>query len=331
MARPSARSLVVAVVFLVLVLVPAAPLQTAGTSKSSKKSQTASARLARGKYIVEHVSHCFACHSEARWETDGLPIASKRGAGQLAFPDAMLPFKLVVPNITPDPETGSGRWSDEQFARALRQGIGHDGRTLFPVMPYYFFRNMSDEDLASVIAYVRTLPPIRNPLPKRVLPKEIEAMLQPLPPVRGPVPGPDMSNPVKRGEYLAMLGNCAGCHTPIDEKFQPLPGMDFAGGQPLVGPWGEVASANLTPDPSGISYYDEKQFLRTMRTGHVGARPLKQIMLWRYFRGMTDDDLKAIFAYLRTLKPVRHRVDNTEPVAYCKICRSKHGAGTLNH
>jgi hypothetical protein len=91
-----------------------------------------------------------------------------------------------------------------------------------------------------------------------------------------------------------------------------------------------VASANITPDPSGISYYDEALFLEMIRTGYVKAREINQIMSWSDYRNLTDEDLKAIFAYIRTLKPVKHRVDNTEPPTFCKLCGSIHGAGSQN-
>ena len=100
----------------------------------------------------------------------------------------------------------------------------------------------------------------------------------------------------------------------------------------IEGPNGEskVGASNLTSDPSGISYYDEALFIKTMRTGHVGARELNAAMPWRYFRNLNDDDLKHIFAYLRNLKPVKHRVDNTEPPTYCKVCGQRHGGGETN-
>jgi hypothetical protein len=91
-----------------------------------------------------------------------------------------------------------------------------------------------------------------------------------------------------------------------------------------------VTSLKLTPDPSGISYFDEKRFIAAIRTGTVKARPLANITPWGFFRPMTDDDLKAIFAYLRTLKPVQHRVDKAEPARYCKVCKGKHGLGDKN-
>jgi hypothetical protein len=91
-----------------------------------------------------------------------------------------------------------------------------------------------------------------------------------------------------------------------------------------------VASLNLTPDPSGIGYFDDKMFIKTIRTGSVQARPLSNIMPWAFFRNLNDADLKAIFAYLHSLKPICHRVDNTEEARYCKVCKSKHGFGDKN-
>lgn len=220
--------------------------------------------------------------------------------------------------------------------RALRRGIGHDGRTLFPLMPYQFFRNLSDEDLASAIVYVRSVPAVHIEQPKRVLTDDISKNLQPLPPIV-PVAEPGKSDRVAYGKYLVNAGHCAACHTPADEQGNPIPGMDFAGGVQLIGPWGpdpkkvfSVASLNLTPDPSGIGYFDEKMFVTALRTGTVKARPLANIMPWAFFRNLNDDDLKAIFAYLRTLPPVQHRVDNTEALGYCKRCKGKHGFGDRN-
>ncbi|HVG18420.1 MAG TPA: c-type cytochrome [Blastocatellia bacterium] len=286
-------------------------------------------RVERGKYLVEGVAHCFQCHSDVDWNTPGAqPRAGRKGVGH-NFADADVPF-AVAPNITPDKETGAGTWDDETLARAIREGIGHDGRRLFPLMPYMNFRHMSDEDLASVISYIRTIAPVRNELPKTAIPEEMKNSLPPHEPITQPVPGPDMSDPIKRGAYLVTLGNCAFCHTPMDQQGRLLAGLEFAGGGRLQGPWGDVHSANLTPDPSGIPYYDEALFIQTMRTGQVKARKLNSIMPWGYFGKMTDDDLKAIFAYLRTLKPVKHVVDNTEPPTDCKVCGGRHGFGDRN-
>jgi hypothetical protein len=103
--------------------------------------------------------------------------------------------------------------------------------------------------------------------------------------------------------------------------------MDFGGGFILDGPWGRVASANITPDPSGI---DGAIFMQAILTGYVNVRKINQIMPWHIYRGMTGEDIASVFAYLKTLKPIRHYVDNTQPPTYCKVCRQTHGGGSQN-
>jgi mono/diheme cytochrome c family protein len=189
---------------------------------------------------------------------------------------------------------------------------------------------MSDEDLASVIVYVRSVPAVRNQLPATKMPFPFSFSMQNMPqPVTAAVPAPDQSTPVKRGDYLVRMAACADCHTP-QEKSQPLPGMDFAGGFLLHEPKGDVVSSNITPAASGIGYYNDTSFVQAMRTGKVGARPLHASMPWYFFGKMSDEDLKSIFAFLQTLKPVKHQLDNTEPPTYCKLCKQKHGFGHTN-
>jgi mono/diheme cytochrome c family protein len=287
-------------------------------------------RLEHGKYLVNSVALCFDCHAQAIRDFKDVkagetPILTKMGSGRVMFEEGNA--RLVAPNITPDVETGAGTWTDDQFARAIREGIGHDGRTLFPLMPYQDFRHMSDEDLASVIVYIRSLDAVRNPLPKTEVPFPLSRLIKSAPqPLTTPVTA-DFADPIARGKYLTQIGHCVNCHTPKDKMGQPMPGMQFAGGESF-GP--SVVSANITMDPSGISYYDEKLFINVLRTGHVGARGLNAPMPWWFFKNMSDDDLKAIFAYLRTVKPVHHRVDNADGVTECKQCKHKHGAGKDN-
>ncbi len=285
-------------------------------------------RLARGRYLTTAVADCENCHSPKDWSKHGAPIVDGMEMAGQEVDMPGLPGRIVVPNVTPDPETGAGRWRDDELARAIREGIGHDGRALFPMMPYTEFRSLADEDVASIVVYLRSLPPVRHPLPPTAVSFPVNYLIRAVPePVTKPVYGPDASNPVRRGAYLVKLG--CGCHTPSGPQ-GPLPGMKFAGGEHLKGPWGEVTSANITPDASGISYFDEAMFIRTLRTGYVGARELNSIMPYGEFQNLTDDDLKAIFAYLRTVKPVHHRVDNSLPPTYCKLCRQWHGAGDQN-
>ena len=289
-------------------------------------------RLARGRYLVEGPAHCFLCHSEEDFQhLHGQPVPGMKGAGRVVPPDdsgVPLPNRVVCSNLTPDAATGAGKWKDEDFVRAIRDGIGHDGRVLSDYMPYWNLRSMTDEDLASVIVYVRSIPAVRHQLPKTQLPEPAKVAVEPLYPTPAHAPGAPAQ--VLRGEYLVRIGNCASCHDGADPDGKPIPGLEFAGGQVLTGKWGTVAAQNITPDASGIGYFDEKKFIAVLRTGHVGARKLSSIMPWSYFRNMSDEDLKAIFAYLRTLTPVQHRVDNTEPPTYCHRCRNRHGFGERN-
>lgn len=279
-------------------------------------------RLARGRYLVRGLLDCEACHSPKEWTKRGAPIvAGKELSGQVIdIPE--LPGFVVASNLTPDAATGAGRWTDDQLARAIREGIGHDERTLFPMMLYPTYRRLSDEDLASVVVYLRSVPAVSNPLPQTKINFPVNYILRVVPkPVTEPVPGPNAADPLARGKYMVQLG--CGCHSAVDA-------LPYAGGEHMKGPFGEVTSANITPDPSGISYYDEATFVKALRTGYVGARELNSIMPFGAFQELTDDDLKAMFAYLRTVPPVRHRVDNSLPPTYCKLCKQKHGAGDQN-
>ena len=288
------------------------------------------ARLARGKYLVEAVNGCLGCHSEVDAKTPAMPPKAGREGAGLVWAEHGMPW-LVAPNITPDPETGAGRWSDDALARAIREGVGHDGRALFPVMPYERYRTMSDEDLASVIVYIRSLSPVRNALPLSAPPFPVNRLINGVPqPILEPVPAPDLSTPEKRGKYLVTMGACSDCHSPMDAHGQRIAGLEFAGGFPLENPNGKKTSANLTPDPSGIPYYDEALFVEVMRTGKVKARELHSVMPWGYYRHMTDEDLKSMFAYLKMLTPVKHSVDNTQAPTKCKRCGYDHGAGERN-
>jgi mono/diheme cytochrome c family protein len=290
------------------------------------------ARLERGRYLLTS-GHppCALCHSPM--DTTGGGIKVKDGmwmAGRNWEPDGV-PF-VTAPNLTPDPETGIGTWTDDQIARAIREGIGHDGRTLFPIMPYERFRQMSDEDLASIVVYLRSLPPVKNPLPKSAVPFPVKYLINGVPePVEAPVTA-DLSTPVARGRYdVEVLGVCADCHTPRDDQGNHPPNMDFAGGTPLPFTGRKVvASANITPAVNGIPYYTEDLFIEAIRTGKVRSRQLDDMMPTHYFRNMTDQDLKDIFAYLKTLKPIDHYVDNSLPPTKCPECGLMHGGGERN-
>src|SRR5438046_3831828 len=147
---------------------------------TDRKFEATPQRLARGQYLVDGVMGCFGCHTDADWSKPGAPpVAGREGSGHV-WSDQNLPW-LIAPNITADQETGIGTWSDDTLARAIREGIGHDGRALFPIMPYPDYRQMSDEDLASVTVYIRSLPPVRNQLPPPKIPSPLNFLIQNVP------------------------------------------------------------------------------------------------------------------------------------------------------
>lgn len=299
---------------------------------TDRRFEPTPARLERGEYVVRNVAGCLFCHSELDTSVRGLPVQTGMdGAGRTITAEDM-PW-LTASNLTPDQDTGAGTWTDDMIARAVREGIGHDGRALFPFMPYENYRHMSDEDLAAVVTYIRSLPSVRRELPASDVPFPVSRLINSVPqPIEGSVPEPDLGTPEKRGRYLATIASCTDCHTPRNEQGQYLPGMEFAGGNILK--YGDArpprASANLTPAPNGIPYYNEDLFVEVIRTGRVRERELTDLMPWGHYRGMTDEDLKAIFAFLKTLKPVDHYVDNALPATPCAKCNIPHGGGERN-
>ena len=204
---------------------------------TSRTFERTPARLERGKYLVEAVLTCNHCHSPNDWTKHDAPIPpGMELAGQDMGSDPAIGH-VIAPNLTPDPETGAGKWTDDMLARSIREGIGHDGRALFSLMPYRVYRHLPDEDLASIVVYLRSLPPAKNPLPKTQLIAPVYAATQNDPqPVTEPVPAPDLSTPLKRGTYLVSVIGCVECHTPIDDHAKLIHGMEFGGGQVFEGP-----------------------------------------------------------------------------------------------
>jgi mono/diheme cytochrome c family protein len=298
---------------------------------SDRRFEPSPARLQRGEYLVRAVANCLHCHSELDASIEGLPIRNATAGAGRKFIDPGIEF-MVSSNITPDPETGGGRWTDDTFARAIREGIGNDGRTLFPLMPYLNYRHLSDEDLASVVSYIRSLPPVRREQPRSAIPFPVNRFINAVPqPLEGPVPETDLSTPEKRGQYLVTMASCSDCHTPMDERGQYIKGMEFAGGNTFKYEGREPkASANITPGVNGIPYYTPELFVETIRTGRVRERKLSDLMPWGHYRNMTDDDLKAMFAYLKTVAPIDHYVDNAQPPTKCARCNLEHGGGVRN-
>jgi mono/diheme cytochrome c family protein len=305
----------------------------------SLKIELSKERVARGDYLVHHVNDCFSCHSSRDWSKFGGPViaGTEFMGGEKVFDERIgLPGTVLPKNISP---YNLKNWTDGELVRVLRTGVRKDGEPLFPLMPYQNFAQMTQEDLYSVIAYLRTLKEVPNDVPEHELAFPMNLIVRTIPAEAGPYPAaPDPKDSVAMGAYLVKQASCAACHTPVDAHHQPIAGMDFAGGQefPLLDidgdmqplPGGAMRTANLTPDKeTGIGSWSKEAFLERFRDwrGKAGEAQMVKIksgdfqtvMPWPYYAGMSDADLGHIYDYLHSLKPVSHAVVKyTPPTAH---------------
>ncbi|MDH4066015.1 MAG: c-type cytochrome [Acidobacteriota bacterium] len=281
---------------------------------------TAPEALARGEYLARHVMLCVDCHSQRDFSKFAGPIRAETfGGGGERFDHATagVPGTIITPNITP---VGLREWTDGELMRAVTEGVSRDGRALFPVMPYVNYGQLAEDDVKAALAYVRTLAPVESHPPARALDFPMNLIVRMIPRQASFGARPSPEDTVSYGRYLVTAAACGDCHTPLDDQGQPLPGMDFAGGfefrHPELGY--RIRSANITPDAdTGIGRWTASQFVDKFK-GLEGPddrvltdeeQRQNTAMPWRQYAGMTREDLSAIYAYLRTLKPVVHRVD----------------------
>jgi mono/diheme cytochrome c family protein len=289
---------------------------------STEKVEATPERLARGQYLAYHVVDCLACHSDFHFDRFAVPMkAGTEGQGGFPFDKKLgVPGLVQAQNITPDPETGVGEWTDGEIIRAVREGVDRKGVALFPMMPYEKFRFMSDEDVRSIVVYLRTLKPIRHAVAKRHIDFPVNVLFKFAPkPVDDPIATPDPKDGLAYGKYLVTIGGCAICHTPVDGKGLPVPGMEFSGGWMMVGPWGRVVTANLTPDPDNyMGQASREQFIGRFKSfetldgenAPIAPPGRNTLMAWPRYAGMTREDLGAIYDYLKTIKPIKKKVNS---------------------
>ncbi len=297
---------------------------SADTSKTESITNTNEDSLqqviAHGEYLAVHVAACIHCHSKRDFtKYSGPLVPGTEGGGGQRFDNTefdAIPGVLYSRNITPDSATGIGSWTDAEIIRAITQGINKNGDTLFPLMPYASFNHMSKNDLLSIVAYLHTLKPIHNQVPQRQLMIPI-SMAYPAPALQKSIDAnvaPPESDSVQYGGYLVAMAGCSDCHTPY-AKGQPDFSRLFAGGNTFHLPGFTVNSANLTPDSAtGLGTWTETAFLgkflpyREKKNWDFDPGKENTIMPVIEFAGMTDGDLKAIHAYIRSLKPMTNKV-----------------------
>ena len=271
-------------------------LVAAALVTSSAMAQSA---VERGGYLVNTIVTCANCHSPK-----GPPaaVAGKDYSGGLRFDEP--PFDVTAPNITPDKETGIGNWTDAQIKTMLLTGKNPHGIQEAEVMPTAFYPILTPGDLDAIVAYLRSLTPVKNkvadPVYKIALPHHV------FPGAEKSYSQADLNDKLKRGFYLVTIGHCMECHTP----FVPPGGPDFAnslgkGGREFPGPWGVSKSRNITSHKTaGIGDWTDAEIKTAITQGkRKDGTPLKGPMGYQYYAKMTDADLDAVIAYLRTLPP----------------------------
>jgi mono/diheme cytochrome c family protein len=253
----------------------------------------------RGDYLVNSIMTCGNCHTPK-----GPPaaVAGKDFSGGLTWDEP--PFKVTASNITQDKETGIGAWTDAQIKTLLRTGKRPNGVQIAEVMPTAFYGIVTESDMDAIVAYLRTVKPVANKVPDPVY--KIALPHHAFPGSEKPFTDAMMSDPVKKGFYLATVGHCMECHTP----FGPRGGKDFVadlgkGGMKFPGPWGESVSRNITPSKTkGIGAWTDAEIKTAVTQGKSkDGSPLKPPMGYPYYARMTGADLDAVVAYLRTVPP----------------------------
>ena len=241
---------------------------------------------------------CGNCHSPK-----GPPdvVAGKDFSGGLRFDEP--PFDVTAPNITSDKETGIGAWSDADIKKLLRTGMRPNGVPVATVMPTGFYGIITDGDMDAIVAYLRTLKPISNKVPDPIY--KMSAPRQVFPGAENPYTPAMLNDPMKRGFYLATIGHCMECHTPMVKGQHDWTADLARGGFEFPGPWGVSISRNITSSKTkGIGDWTDAEIKRAMTTGvDKDGNKLKPPMGYQYYAHMTDADLDAVIGWVRTLPP----------------------------
>lgn len=274
-------------------------------------------RLERGKYLATHVSVCIDCHSTRNWnEFSGPLVAGTLGKGGEIFDQKFgFPGSFSAKNITPE---GLADWTDGEILRAIASGLSKDGKALFPIMPHPNFGKMDKEDLVSIIVYLRSLKPIKNTVAESKADFPMNLIINTFPKAPQFSTKPSETDTVAYGAYLFNAASCTDCHSK-QEKGTAILGMELAGGFefPMI-TGGVVQSSNITQDKeTGIGKWSETDFVNRFKSysdstyvpHKVAKGTFNTVMPWIMYSGMKEQDLKALYAYLKTIKPIHNSVE----------------------
>lgn len=273
-------------------------------------------KIERGRYMAYHVTICIDCHSQRDWSKFSGPLVSGTiGMGGELFDQKFgFPGSYYSKNITP---AGISDYTDGELYRAITTGVNKDGEAMFPVMPFHNYGKLDPEDIKAIIAYVRSLAPIENKVPESSSDFPMNFIINTIPQKATPSKMPDPNNTVAYGKYLATAASCIDCHTQF-EKGNFVPGTEFSGGREFPFPDGSVVrSANITPHLTGIGSWTKESFVTLFKSREDAAKlpsgikpgEYNSVMPWSMYAGMKNEDLAAIFDYLKTLEPIENKVE----------------------
>ena len=263
---------------------------------------SAETQLERGAYLVDVVGACDNCHTP---RPNRITDFSKRlSGGTLVFNEVW--FTARATNITPDPETGIGKWSDDALKAAIVKGVRPNGTPVAPVMPFSFYAVMSAGDQDAMVAYLRTIPAITNEVPPPTYKTEFYKLEYP---DAARITEEEMKNPVRRGAYLAGLMHCMACHARRDEELPPdFKGAWGAGGRKITTPAGEVTAQNISSHPvKGLAAWSDAEIKRALteaisKDGRKLKPPMSDFSF--YWKKLRPDDLDALVAWIRSIPPI---------------------------
>jgi hypothetical protein len=278
------------------------------------KVELTSARITRGEYLANHVVLCTDCHSKRDWGKFAGPMVpgSAGGGGELFDGKVGFPGEVHVPNITPYKLSA---YTDGELFRAITTGERKDGSAIFPLMPWPYYSKMSREDVYAIIAYIRTLAPIKADYAKSRLNFPLNIIVHTMPAKAALGELPSATDTLKYGAYMCNASGCVECHTKADNG-QIIKGMEFAGGREFLVNGITVRSANISPDKeTGIGKWKVDDFVQMfksfgdpLKSPDVAKGGFQTIMPWYDYSGMTETDLRAIFKYLKTVKAIKNKV-----------------------
>jgi mono/diheme cytochrome c family protein len=261
-------------------------------------AQTAQTPVQRGDYLVNAVMACDGCHTPRG--PGGFAMDKRMSGGSQVWDEPE--FLVKGSNITQDRDTGIGTWSAADLKRALTEGVRPNDVPLAPQMPYSFYKILTPADLDAVVAYIRTIPAVKN----EVQPPVYKAAMHPvtIPGGEKPMPDADMRDPIKRGFYLATIAHCMECHAKTPDGRMDFNNHLGKGGHVMKGPFGEVTVANITSHPTkGIGGWTDAELKRALveakgKDGRTFKLPMARHI---YYSKLTEADLNALMAYVRTI------------------------------